>query len=338
MNVRGSWRQSCVLAATAFAAAMTTVSVSWAHNDPDESTKDSASTYEPAPPKPEGTEEERRFTAGLDLVIGFGKEDVVTQTLPGSLLTAPTNVIAPVKTLTESFLLSGAYEVKKGFDVGLRLPLTLGTLSSVTSDSRQATALGALELEAEYEREVQPHFEIIGAFSLSLPTAQGEEPTAADLGPNGGTFNQTTYDRYSVNRAAAASRGWSDNALFTPKTIGLIPRIAGRWTQGKITFEAYAKYDALISTVTDADHSFEGDLVLGARGGYVLNKYVEAGARVWTTIPLGNADATAVAVVEPEIRAHVDHLSPYVAAILPFAGPITNPYFAGLRLGITALF
>ncbi len=67
-----------------------------------------------------------------------------------------------------------------------------------------------------------------------------------------------------------------------------------------------------------------------------LGKYFEPTVRVWANAPLTGADFNnPVAVVEPQLRFHFGDVNPYVGVILPFAGPITNPYAYGVRVGVT---
>ena len=97
------------------------------------------------------------------------------------------------------------------------------------------------------------------------------------------------------------------------------------------------KLDNLIAT--NSNYSFIDELVFGANISGFLGPAVEPMLRVWANAPLTGADfSSVVAVVEPQLRFHLGPVTPYVGGVLPFAGPITNPYDFGIRVGLSARF
>jgi hypothetical protein len=286
-------------------------------------------------------ESEPRLTLGVDFVLGFGKTDVVSQSLPGSFSTAPQYFVAPARTTTESFVLYGDYEIAKHVGIGVALPFTGGGFSPPSGDSHGTTALGNIELEGEYGMELSKAAELKLALGVALPTAQGAElPDSNDvLQAMGPSVDTNTFDRFSINKAAAASRGYESNALFEPKHLGLVPKIILDYhPTHAFSLEPYVKLENLIATTSDQAHSYTGELVLGARIAYKVVPAFEPGVRVWMNAPLSGADFKTVGVVEPELRFHAGNLTPMVGAILPFAGTLTDPYFAGIRFGLNGRF
>ncbi len=279
----------------------------------------------------------------LDLVLGFGKTGVANQDLPGPLgAVNPSNSVGQAKATSESFIIGGAVQLGH-FELGARLPLTLGSLDPSTGEqSRGTSALGNFEVEGQYEHEFNDH--TYGTFGLgvALPTAQGTEVPANANQLNAdatGRIDQTSYDRYSLNQAAAASRGWEENELFAPNRLGIIPRIGvGTHLVSGLTLEGYVKLENLIDTSGNAEHGYVAELVPGARIAYRAAAHFEPGLRVWANVALAGSDENAVAVAEPELRFPFHDFTPTLGVVLPFAGPLTDPYFVGVRAAVAAQF
>ena len=218
--------------------------------------------------------------------------------------------------------------------------VTIGTFSQPGRQSRGTAALGNLELEGEYERHLNHRMKLILALGVALPTAQGDELPEAEVAAKlGQGVGLNAYDRFAVNHAAAASRGYEENALFEPKRLGIIPKVAFNMKFRKLTVEPYVKLENLVSTVSVPEHSYIGELILGMWAGYLVHPVLEPGVRVWTNIPIAGNDEGAVGVVEPQLRFHVGSITPIVGGIIPFAGKaLTDPQFGGLRLAIAGKF
>jgi hypothetical protein len=287
----------------------------------------------------EEKEEEGRLSLGVDMVIGFGKTPIVTELLPGSLATVPEHTVAQSRITTESFILGGEYELTHSIGIGARLPFTFGSFSPEGAGSRSTTALGSLEVEGVYTLHLNEKMKLVYALGVSLPTAQGDEvPSGAELEEKyrGQTIDQNNFDRFSVNKAASSSRAFEESALFEPKRLGFIPKVMFDYNANKILLQPYVKMENLVSTVSGAEHSYIGELILGAFAGYRVLESVDAGVRVWTNVAFAGGGDT-VAAVEPQLRGHFGPIMPVVGGIIPFAG-LTNPQYGGVRVAVAARF
>jgi hypothetical protein len=288
-----------------------------------------------------GEEAEPRFRAGVDLIFGFGKTNTVSTTLPGTLATVPDSTLGASKISTQSFLFTFGAEVAKGVGVGFRLPYTLGSWTQPGQSSRSTGAVGNLELEGDYELHLNPQMRLIFGLGLALPTAQGSEiPAQEELDADkiAAQQNQSSYDKQAVNTAAAASRGFLDNALYETKRFGIIPQVALNYTVSHVLIDPFVKMENLISSSGSPPHSYIGEVVIGTFLGYEVLKQMDVGARVWANV-LFAGDSGTVAVVEPQLRFHFGNIHPLVSGIIPFAGDaLTNPQFGGIRVGVVARF
>jgi hypothetical protein len=276
--------------------------------------------------------EEPPLSLALDLVVGFGKFHAssesselsnIAQSVTGGRTEGTT------KTMTESFVLAAGYEVAEHFGVGVRVPLTFGTLELLDGDSYSTFALGNVEIEGEYGIRLAPHAELSFSLGIAVPTAQGEEAEAvpADAEPK--------IDRGFLQRAAAATRGFEDEALFEIKRLGIIPKAMLDYRYGALLLRPFVKVETLISTESDPEHRVLFEVLVGSYFGAALGEHIELGARIWTDLVLaGGGDS--VGVVEPQVAALFGHVRIVLAGILPIAGALTDPYFGGVRLGIGA--
>jgi hypothetical protein len=285
-----------------------------------------------------GEEEETPFSFDFDFVAGSAKEPAIVQTMPGNALSPnPTYQNYTPRVSTYSFILSGGWEFTKGFGVGVRVPVELGQI--FTPDSKGTGGVGNIELEAEGELHLAKNLELELGLGVALPTAQGAEFDPAAPVVVAGTIDQGAYDKYTIQKATMASRGYEDNALYETRRFGLIPKIKLEWGEhGKWHVDPWIKLENLMSTNSAAEHSYIGELVFGANAGVHVLKQFEPGLRIWANAPLANADFTAVAVVEPELRFHFGDVSPMVGVILPIAGPLTSPYDIGVRMAVATRF
>jgi hypothetical protein len=288
----------------------------------------------------EGVEEEPRFKIGIDFVFGFGKTAAADQIPPGSLSVNPINQVDADPIHTDTFIFDFGYDLTKNFGLGVRVPLTLGTISPDSLQSRTVTAFGNVELEAEYESHLSPRLKLVYSLGVALPTASGTRVPDATSGLNS-NFDQDSLDRYSMSIAAAAAHGYEENALFLSNRLGIIPKLTLEYEGASgLRLAPYVKVENLISTATDGSNKYIGELVIGGRAGYLVNKYVEPGVRIWTTLAFAGDSDGSVAVVEPDVFFHVGQLMPYVGMIIPFAGSIAKEpsHFVGVRLGASLAF
>ena len=119
--------------------------------------------------KKEEAKQEERGAADLEVVIGAGKVDAINPVpngLTGQLLYERrlTDVVA------SGIVLSGRWNVSKTFNVGLRLPIVVATLRPADDLDRTIVNLGNVELEAEYEKELNEHVEFFVGAHVALPT------------------------------------------------------------------------------------------------------------------------------------------------------------------------
>jgi hypothetical protein len=291
----------------------------------------------------EGPDEPGPVRVGVDLVIGTGQTTIANTTPPTAVEAAPANSLGSSQVTVESLIFGASVEFGH-FEVGVRLPVTFGSFNPPDAPSRATAALGNVELEGLYAHHLRPNLELRYSLGIALPTAQGQEVPAhaSDLVTNSsGVIDQSSYDRGALNRAAASARGWEDNALFEPSRFGIIPKVELAYELRSLVLEPYVKLENLIDTSGKADHSYVAELVIGARAAYRLTSHVEPGVRIWTNLGgelNGISDDKPVAVVEPEVRFPFRNVTGIVGGILPFAGPLTSPYFVGVRVGAVARF
>jgi hypothetical protein len=289
--------------------------------------KDAKADEKPLPPI---------FGIGLDFVVGRGSATEVTGIVPPGTTTgyAGLTTTGTTRITDYSFLLGATMKLTPGFGIGMRLPLEGGTLF-VPAYQRSDGGIGNLELSAAGFLDLSDMLRLELSLGLTLPTAGGVQVPAAGapVPITQGAIDQSGYDRYSIQRAISASRGYEDDELFQPNHLGINPKLALRiGSEGKWNFTPWVKLDDLIAT--NSSYSFIGELIFGANLGVFLGP-IEPTVRVWANAPLTGADfSSTVAVVEPQLRLHCgDDFVAYVGGILPFAGPATNPYDYGIRVG-----
>jgi len=278
--------------------------------------------------------------AGLDLVLGWGK-------VPFAVLNSPTGA-QPVPNYTydekvpsnvQSFILGGGVEVAEHIEVGARLPFTFAGFSPDGSPGRSATSFGNLELEGAYGGRVAQGLRLTGSLGIALPTSAGTE-VPPDLNALATSVDQSAYDRWSLNRAAAAARGYEDNALFEPHRLGIIPKVGLLYRTHGLSLEPYLKIENLVATSSSLTNSYVGELVGGLRVGYWVHKEFEIALRGWVNVGYAGADddkKTTVAI-EPQAVLRFGPVRPYLGVIIPFTGPPGDGGFVGLRLGVDVAF
>jgi hypothetical protein len=330
-------------------AAMASGAAARAHGDVDvERTQGGASAHvgvgegEHAEGEEEEEEGHEKLELGLDLVLGWGKGPFAVQQLPTSFQPLPMYIRDEAPGASQSFILDAAYKITQALEVGLRLPFTFGRYAPHDGGSRGTTSFGNVEVEAEYEKHLNKAAEVFGAIGLALPTATGNEiPTTEELQAIPfNSFDQNGYDRWSVNHAAAASRGYEDNALFEPKRFGIIPKIGLEYRMNKLVIDPYVKVENLIATTSSLESSYVGELVPAVRIAYSLNKHFEPGLRAWANIGFAGSDEDKKTnlVIEPQVVGHFASFKPYVGVIVPVAGPLTDAPWVGVRLGAGGAF
>ena len=279
-------------------------------------------------------EEEDRWRATLDAVFGFGATPVLSQRIVGPFLSQEGRTAETARFQTTSINLGLSYEVVSHLRVGALLPLGAGSL--IPNETRGSTVVGNFTLGAEYEGHVRKNVVVFAGLDLALPTASGKElPEARDVSTLG-HVDQTSLDRRSLLRAMSDSRGREDTAAFATGHLGIVPKVGAVYNgMEKVELEGYIKYMSLHATASEG--SYEGAVVVAARGSYRFYKYADATLRAWTNIAVAGPDA-AVLIVEPQVRFHFGAVMPIVGVVLPVAGELTDPYDLGVRASLAANF
>ncbi|HEY2515777.1 MAG TPA: hypothetical protein VGI39_33135 [Polyangiaceae bacterium] len=300
--------------------------------------------------KPAGEEaneaEEKNVEIVLDAVIGSAATDVLTQTQPTLNGAPPVGVMSNSRVTTESFIFGGSWEILHGLAFGVRIPFTAGEIQN-SDYSRGHAGFGNLEPEVEGEVRLAEKLTLQLGLGVALPTAQGSNNNATIAG----TYDQAALDVGAIQRAAAAARGFEDDALFTPKYVGIVPRLKLKFEDtGKWHVDVWAKLENMIADQTlghdvvygDNPPSYIGELVFGGAAGYNVTKEIEPALRIWANAPLSGAEPafnTVIAVVEPQLRFHLGDYTPVIGGILPIAGELATPKYAGgIRLALAGRF
>jgi hypothetical protein len=284
-------------------------------------------------------EKAARLHFWADNVLGLGRTPVIevdALRLGGAPVARH---LDSVRFSSQNFDLGVTYEFINDLAVGVEVPIIHATFESPLA-TRSTTALGNVELNAEYVRVIAKHLAFVPSLELALPTAEGDEmPTREEVDAEPTKPRDlAALDRFAAQRAAAAVRGWEENHLFAPRRLGVVPRIGLLYELGHLELEPSAKFGALVST---RGAPFEGDVVLALRAGYRFHALFDAGLRAWTNIPVGGSlpeDVAPVGVLEPQLRGHFGPVLPVFGVILPFTGPLSHPENVGIRLAVAAHF
>ena len=289
-----------------------------------------------------GAEEvSKTFHAWIDMVLGFGKEDIATQLPPAvntNGATLPSYTAGNSKVTTESFIFGLGVKANHNISIGMRVPLTFGQFYPDANAARGSSSLGNLELEGEYERKLNPTVTYLGILGISLPTAQGTErpEDLASVPPS--QLDQGSYDKTALNRAAALSRGSEDNALYELHRFGINPKLAFEIKAGdKVTITPYLKMENLIGTTSSVAHGYLGELVPAVRAGFHVHKNFEPALRMWGNWAFAGSDENTKFsfAVEPQLIGHFGDLSPSLGFIMPVVG---NGPFTGVRFAVGGNF
>jgi hypothetical protein len=267
---------------------------------------------------------ESRLQVGLDFVLGLGQR--MKEELAGEAFEAPK------PPMVESFLLAARYEVAEHFAVGARFGLSIGDGAASRELEKTTTAFSNVELEGEYETELDEHTGLALSLGVSLPTAQGlisEDATGRALASGA--------RRLAAQEAVAAARGFEDGALFEPGYFGLIPKIALDHHAGALVLEAFAKYESLVRVAGGDETSYVGELIPGGFIGYELAKLVTLGVGAWGNVAF-QAPKESAFVIEPQARAALGPVRLALGALVPLVSRFEHPTLSGLRLMAAARF
>jgi hypothetical protein len=306
----------------------------------------------------DGEEKEPKVNLFIDGVFGFGDVPALNSNPPVTLGTAPSHTLENTHVASDSYILGGSYLVAKNLTIGARIPIVHAAFGPENLETqRGATTIGNLEIWAAYEKKLSKQLAIIPELGIALPTAVGSElPTGDDVAANPtANYDNNANDRFSALQAASASRGLEESALFEAARIGIIPKIELEYKMKKLTIAPYVKLENLISTQSDPEHRYLGEIVPGFLVSYKVIKFLDVGLRGWASIAFDKEDHdnNALIVVEPQLRAHLGPIHPVVGLLLPVFpatapgntynpptpyDPVFDPRFLALRLSFAATF
>jgi len=295
-------------------------------------------------------EGEERFTLSADLVLGWGKAPFAVQNLPTTGTQAVTYSYAgATPSDVQSFIFSGLVEVAKHVEIGARLPLSFATFTPQGSSpegaaARSTNSFGNIEIEAEYGSRVAlsgaSTLNVVGILGVALPTALGDEIPSDLAARNASAVDVNAYDRFSLSRAASMARGEEDSALFEPRRLGIVPKIAVSYRGPLLSIEPSLKVENLLSTSSSLAAPYIGELVPALRVGYRATRVVELDLRAWANVRFAaeSGDRSTTAAVEPRIALRFGTVIPYAGIIIPVTGLAYSDSFLGIRLGVAGSF
>jgi len=266
-----------------------------------------------------------RLVVGFDTVTGFGNATFVA--LPEAAAQAPEAAQAEVETaevVTGSLIVGGAYELAEHLGVGARVPIVLGQWQD-----RSETVLGNVEIETEYGVALSPRAYLRAGLGVALPVAQGRElPHEHDL--PAADIDQAAlreYDRGALLKAAVASRGLEDEALFEVDHLGIVPKLSLDLRNEHFLLGPFTRLENLFDT-GGGESMFEW--LVGSYAGWMLSQYVDVGARAFADVVLAGPSHSAF-VVEPQLTAHLGQLRAVLGGIWPLLGSASLRNFVGVR-------
>lgn len=291
--------------------------------------------------------EEDRGAADLEVVIGAGKVDAINPVANGL-----TGQIAYERRLTDvvaaGIVLSGRWDVSKNFNLGLRLPVAVATLRPGNDLDRTIVNLGNVEVESEFEKELNEHVEVFAGLHVALPTSFGNElPSDATLATNPSSVDPIASDKFSANKAVSNAYGSENTALWLAGYIGIIPAVGVKLRFGPVRIEPYVKLENMFSVRPESEERAIVELDVGGRvavqvatlGKDESKTHIDVGARAWGSFTLTDHEGDLnIGVVEPEVRVGGEKWRVTAGVLVPFAGELTDPQWISGRLSATVVF
>ncbi|MET0390390.1 MAG: hypothetical protein ABW321_30740 [Polyangiales bacterium] len=268
----------------------------------------------------------------LDVVVGFGRVPAVTEIPARENADEVESRLEQARVTSESVVITGGYEFGHRVGIELRVPLAYGRIDPRGPMNRSVFALGNLELEGEYaillSHDLQINFEV----GVAVPTAQGQEvPEAAERRREPvSAGGQDALDQGAILRAAAASRGFEDEALFEVDRVGIVPKVSLDFHHGRWLLGPFLKLENLLYTGDEPGVKPLIELLLGGYAGVMLSHVFELRTRLWCDVVL-EGQGSSVAIVEPQLAAHLHAFRFAIGGIVPVIGGLTDPRFGGLR-------
>lgn len=260
---------------------------------------------------------------GLDMVFGVGSiRDVRSDS-------NRTNVTVA------SFVPYFEWRMSERWSWGVRFPLTKGSVDGpVSNDEHKPFATGNFEGHLQATFKLKRFMRLPVSLAIALPTGQGQMfPPQDETGAK---------PQALVNHAAGASRGWEEQALFTPKRAGFVPAVGFTYDTRVLHFAVKTKFELMIRTagglpLTENDgtvHNPAINWVTGASFFYdFLDGKVSPGLRTWVAVgrlpeSVRSSDYSgAQFVIEPEVRSTIPVSKTMafrggIGVIVPVSGPI----------------
>jgi hypothetical protein len=264
------------------------------------------------------------FAIEADLVLGFGPYPEAAVTRGATPVWKSGTGVAGTNA---SLLLAASYELRRHLALGVRLPLSVGSVPLADESMRAVTAFGNLELAAESRWVLSESTTLTIGLGAALPTAQGSEKPDIDV-----TDAVSDYNRFVVNRVAARSRGFEDNALFEVDHFGISAKLALSYTDNQVLAAPFVRVENLVGTRRGLERSYFAEVVFGTFIGYEVSEHFDVGARLWVVAAF---EASGV-VGEPQFRWHFGPINILLGGIIPFLGALTDPLFGAFRLTFAA--
>jgi hypothetical protein len=165
----------------------------------------------------------------FETVIGFGE------------ILDPTNASRPTQMSVVSFAPGFRWRFGDTWAATLRVPAATGSVEGPdpdTGDDFKSGALGNIELAVRPSFSLSRRLRLPVGVAITIPSAGGEMfPDGVERGKKGQAL---------IHMAAAASRGWEDNALFTSKRFGIIPNVGIAFDWKGLRLAADTKVEILI--------------------------------------------------------------------------------------------
>ena len=209
--------------------------------------------------------------------------------------------------------------------------------------------LGNIELEAEYEKELNEQVEIFSAAHVALPTSSGNElPSEATLASDPASVNpvaQTSSPPTKPSRARTAPR---TPRCGSPAISALVPAASISFRFGPVRIEPYVKLESMFSVRPESAERAIVELDVGGRFAVEVVKFpkhaesetaLSVGVRAWGSFTLTDHEGDLnIGVVEPEVRVGGEKWRVTAGVLVPFAGELTDPQWISGRLSATMLF
>jgi len=285
-------------------------------------------------------EREPRGLADVEMVVGAGQVEALQPVLAGNLSGQLRYERALTDVAAVGFVVSGRYDVTRGFSLGARVPIAVAVLAPDGDTSRGDANLGNVELEAEGEVELSKKATLFAGLGLALPTSSGSElPSEDELAGDQAGVDAVSADRFAVNEAVSSAYGDEQSALWLAGYFGVVPAVGARFQIDRVRIEPYAKLESLVSVRPEADERAIVELVAGGRVAVRIVKGFDLGVRAWGTFTLTNHEGDGnTAVIEPEARVGGERWRVTAGVLVPVAGELFDRGWVAGRLSGTVAF